>query len=86
MGLQKSPPWAGAFCSAVKEWVMSMLRNNLALLALAAMLSGCYIVPVRGPDGTVTYDPYPLPPLGVPIPMPSPAPAPAPAPASCRRC
>jgi hypothetical protein len=79
MGLQKSPPWAGAFCSAVKEWVMSMLRNNLALLALAAMLSGCYIVPVRGPDGTVTYDPYPLPPLGVPIPMPAPAHAPAPA-------
>lgn len=54
---------------------MSMLRNNLALLALAAVLSGCYIVPVRGPDGTVTYDPYPLPPVGVPIPMQTPPPA-----------
>ncbi len=54
---------------------MSRTRTRLALFALAATLSGCYIVPVRGPDGTVIYDHYPLPPVGAPMPMPVPAPA-----------
>ena len=54
---------------------MSKTRTSLALFALAATLSGCYIVPVRGPDGTVIYDHYPLPPVGAPMPMPVPAPA-----------
>jgi len=53
---------------------MARLRTHLVLISLAATLSGCYIVPVRGPDGTVTYDHYPLPPVGVPVPMPVPAP------------
>ena len=56
---------------------MATLRNNLALAALAAALSSCYIVPVRGPDGTVMYDHYPLPPVGTPMPMPPEAAAPA---------
>ena len=54
---------------------MSRTRTSLALFALAATLSGCYIVPVRGPDGTVIYDHYPLPPVGAPMPMTVPAPA-----------
>ena len=56
---------------------MTTLRNVLTLAVLAAALSGCYIVPVRGPDGTVMYDHYPLPPVGAPMPMAVPAPAPA---------
>lgn len=56
---------------------MTTLRTQLALIALAATVSGCYIVPVRGPDGTVVYDPYPLPPVGAPMPMMVPAPGPA---------
>lgn len=55
---------------------MATLRNKLALVALTAALSGCYIVPVRGPDGTVMYDHYPLPPVGTPMPMPPQAAAP----------
>mgnify|MGYP001765287418 CR=1 FL=1 len=54
---------------------MTMLRNLMALAALALGLSGCYIVPVRGPDGTVMYDHYPLPPVGTPLPLPPQAPA-----------
>ena len=56
---------------------MSRTRTSLALFALATTLSGCYIVPVRGPDGTVMYDHYPLPPVGAPMPMPMTAPGPA---------
>lgn len=55
---------------------MSRTRTKLALFALATALSGCYVVPVRGPDGTVVYDPYPLPPVGPPMPMVIPAPGP----------
>jgi hypothetical protein len=54
---------------------MATLRKNLVFVALAAVLSGCYIVPVRGPDGTVMYDHYPLPPVGAPMPMAVPGPA-----------
>ena len=56
---------------------MSMFRTSLAVMALSTALSGCYIVPVRAPDGTVIYDHYPLPPVGAPMPMPVPAPGPA---------
>lgn len=50
---------------------------HLALLGIAtAALSACYVVPVRAPDGTVYYDPYPLPPVGTPIAAPAQAPAP----------
>jgi hypothetical protein len=38
----------------------------LVLAAAAAALSGCYVVPVMGPDGRVIYDHYALPPSGVP--------------------
>lgn len=49
---------------------------NLILLGLStAALSACYVVPVRAPDGTVYYDPYPLPPAGTPIAAPAPPPA-----------
>jgi len=57
---------------------MGVLRISLALLAQTVLMSGCYIVPVRGPDGTVIYDHYPLPPVGAPMPMAVPAPGPAP--------
>lgn len=45
-----------------------MTRANTCLLmaATVAALSGCYVVPVMGPDGRVIYDHYPLPPAGVP--------------------
>jgi hypothetical protein len=49
---------------------MVKFRPTLVLLALGAVLSGCYVVPVRGPDGTVVYDHYPLPPVGTPLPVP----------------
>jgi hypothetical protein len=61
---------------------MTTHRSRLALVALVAVLSGCYIVPVRGPDGTVMYDHYPLPPVGTPMPMPMAAPPPGPTGAS----
>jgi len=56
---------------------MRSLRNSMVLGVLALGLSGCYIVPVRGPDGTVMYDHYPLPPVGTPLPPQAPAAAPA---------
>jgi hypothetical protein len=59
-----------------EEVFMTTLRNILTLTALAA-LSGCYVVPMRGPDGTVMYDYQPLPPVGAPMPMAVPTPAPA---------
>jgi len=54
---------------------MATFRTTLTLGALTATLSGCYIVPVRGPDGNVMYDHYPLPPVGSPMPMPPSPPA-----------
>ena len=57
------------------------IRLVLASVALvAASLSGCYVVPVRAPDGTVLYDYYPAPPVGSPMP-PAPVAAPAAGPA-----
>jgi hypothetical protein len=43
----------------------------LAVCAIA--LAGCYVVPVRGPDGSIIYDHYPLPPVGTPIQAPAPS-------------
>jgi hypothetical protein len=37
----------------VKEVGMATLRTTLTLVAFAGALSGRYVVPVRGPDGTV---------------------------------
>lgn len=37
------------------------------------VLTACYVVPERAPDGTLIYQPYPLPPVGTPMPA---APAP----------
>lgn len=65
---------------------MSRTRSKLALFALATAQSGCDVVPVRGPDGTLMYDHYPLTPVGVPMPMAVPAPGPGVGPARCRRC
>jgi hypothetical protein len=67
----------GSTCTPAEEVDMANLRNSVALATLAAALAGCYIVPVRAPDGTVVYDHYPLPPVGAPMPMPMPAPGPA---------
>ena len=50
---------------------MNRFATYLVPLAVAATLSACYVVPVRGPDGAVYYDPYPLPPVGAPIPAPA---------------
>lgn len=36
---------------------------GLSLLA-TVVLAGCYVVPERAPDGSVTYQHYPLPPVG----------------------
>ena len=47
-------------------------RNNapkyLSLVVIVVALTGCYVVPVRGPDGAVYYEHYPLPPVGYPLP------------------
>lgn len=47
---------------------MGRTGNVLVLGLVTAALSACYIVPMRAPDGTVYYEPYPLPPTGTPIP------------------
>jgi hypothetical protein len=64
--------------AGTEEANLATLARPLVLSVLALSLSGCYIVPVRGPDGTVMYDHYPLPPVGTPYPMPPQAPAAAP--------
>lgn len=48
---------------------MRIFRYLVAVIAMAS--SGCYVVPVRAPDGTVLYDYHTLPPVGSPMPMPS---------------
>jgi hypothetical protein len=47
---------------------MKKMGGVMALMACTALVSGCYVVPVRGPDGTVLYQSYPLPPVGSPMP------------------
>ncbi len=49
---------------------MRVVRNILALAVAVATVSGCYVVPVAGTDGSVTYQHYPLPPAGAPMPGP----------------
>jgi hypothetical protein len=51
---------------------MTSTRHLVALAAVAASLSACYVVPVRGPDGAVVYETYPLPSGASPMPMPAP--------------
>jgi hypothetical protein len=43
-------------------------RLGTAVTLLATALAGCYVVPVTGPDGTVQYHHYPMPPAGTPAP------------------
>ncbi len=50
---------------------MKFAQTTLALALAAALVSGCYVVPVRGTDGNVVYQPYVLPPPGSPMPGPS---------------
>lgn len=47
---------------------MKIARTIVAFGLVAAMVSGCYVVPVRGTDGSVVYQPYVLPPPGAPLP------------------
>ncbi|HNC51616.1 MAG TPA: hypothetical protein PLO14_05175 [Accumulibacter sp.] len=43
-------------------------RHGITALLLAIIgVSGCYVVPVTGPDGAVHYSNYPLPPPGIPV-------------------
>lgn len=42
-------------------------RGITALLLAIIGVSGCYVVPVTGPDGVVRYSNYPLPPPGIPV-------------------
>jgi len=46
------------------------IRLGLSVMTAAA-LTACYVVPERAPDGTVYYQHYPLPPVGVVSPTPS---------------
>jgi len=47
---------------------MKFAQTTLVLALATALVSGCYVVPVRGTDGSVVYQPYVLPPSGVPAP------------------
>lgn len=49
---------------------MKFAQTTLALALATALVSGCYVVPVRGTDGNVVYQPYVLPPAGSPLPGP----------------
>lgn len=49
-----------------------LLRLSLATLP-ALVLSACYVVPERAPDGSVIYQHYPLPPAGAVVVPGSPA-------------
>jgi hypothetical protein len=56
-----------------KEEMFMHPAIRLSLLMLpAAVLSACYVVPERAPDGSVIYQHYPLPPLGSPAPAVTP--------------
>lgn len=46
-------------------------RNALSILAAAASMTGCYVVPI-GPDGQPVYPIAPYPQAGVPAPTPVP--------------
>ena len=47
---------------------MKIVRTTMALGLAAIMVSACYVVPVRGTDGNIVYQPYVLPPPGAPLP------------------
>jgi hypothetical protein len=47
---------------------MRMLRTFIPLAFAAAALTGCYVIPLNAPDGSVIYSPYPPPPVGATIP------------------
>ena len=47
------------------------LSNTLSILAVAASMTGCYVVPI-GPDGQPAYPIAPYPQAGVPAPTPVP--------------
>jgi len=49
---------------------MKHAHSILLLAGISVLLSACYVVPVRGPDGTTIYEHYPLPPAGAPAPAP----------------
>ncbi|MDS4013934.1 MAG: hypothetical protein RKP46_06195 [Candidatus Accumulibacter sp.] len=50
---------------ALRRW-----RSALVVVGGALALPACYVVPATGPDGTVNYGYYPLPPPGTPMPTP----------------
>ncbi|HMW19083.1 MAG TPA: hypothetical protein PKN13_13980 [Accumulibacter sp.] len=43
--------------------------QRVAATAVLGVLAGCYVVPERGPDGSVQYGYHPLPPAGTPAPQ-----------------
>jgi hypothetical protein len=47
---------------------MNRLMHGFILAVTMSALSACYVVPMRGTDGNVYYETYPLPPVGTPIP------------------
>lgn len=47
------------------------LRSALALSFSVLAMTGCYVVPVVGPDGAPQYYAYPLPPAGTQLPPPA---------------
>ncbi len=48
---------------------MRLHRTLIAAAVATSTLTGCYIVPVAGPDGATIYQHYPLPPVGSPMPV-----------------
>lgn len=48
---------------------MRYLSVSTTMVLAVTLLSGCYVVPERGVDGTVIYQHYPLPPVGAPTPV-----------------
>lgn len=44
-----------------------------ATVLAAVVLTACYVVPERAPDGSLYYQYYPLPPAGTVLPTPAPA-------------
>jgi hypothetical protein len=53
--------------------VMKTVRIAITLICTITLLSACYVVPVRGPDGNLIYQPYVLPPVGSTPAGPSPS-------------
>ncbi|MDH4052821.1 MAG: hypothetical protein OEU93_14700 [Rubrivivax sp.] len=49
---------------------MTSFRILPVVALLGTILSGCYVVPMTRPDGTVAYQSYPLPPAGSPVAAP----------------